>query len=95
MPMWETALGAVIAAIISAGSAAAMQAAHRATETRDIVLVLKEQVEALNKHIERYQTDTSHRLKILDGRASALESRVTTIEVLIQRHTNDKSDHSA
>jgi len=93
--MWETALGALIAAIISAGSASAMAAAHRATETRDIVLVLKEQVEALNKHIERYQAETSQRLKILDGRASALESRVTTIEVLIRRHPNDQSDHSA
>jgi len=92
--MWESALGALIAGFISAGSAAAMAAAHRATETRDIVLVLKQQVEALNKHIENYQRDTSERLNFLDGRASSLEARVTTIEVLINRGSNDQSSHT-
>ena len=79
--MVEAVLGAVAAALISAGSAAALSAARRSGETRDAVLRLSGKFEALDARMASHVLDVraSHagverRIDHLDQRVNALES---------------------
>ena len=55
--MVEAVLGAVCAALISAGSAAALAAARRSGETRDAVLRLSGKFEALDARMASHVLD--------------------------------------
>lgn len=79
--MVEAVLGAVAAALISAGSAAALAAARRSGETRDAVLRLSGKFEALDARMASHVLDgrasqegVGRRLDHLDQRVSALEA---------------------
>lgn len=78
--MLEQLAAAAAAAILSAGSAAAMSAAKRASETRDAVLLMRAQVEALHERLDQQIGDQRNNCGALGKRLGTLEHRVTALE---------------
>lgn len=78
--MVEAVLGAVCAALISAGSAAALAAARRSGETRDAVLRLSGKFEALDARMASHVLDARACHEGLDRRIEHLDQRLCALE---------------
>jgi hypothetical protein len=79
----EALAAAIATALLSMGSASAMAAARRASETRDAVLVLTTQVQSLDSLLKTHMGDVrvlASRLDVIDAHVSRLDSRVTALE---------------
>ena len=81
--MLEAVAAAVVTALLSTGSAAAIAAARKAGETRDAVLVLTTKVEALDARLALSTgalQQQDQRLQLIERSTLRLESRVTALE---------------
>ena len=92
--MLEAVAAAVATALISTGSAAAIAAARKASETRDAVLILTTKVEALDSRVVVGLADLSeqgHRIQALEQTSVRLESRVTALEAgVVDRRARER-----
>ena len=87
----EAIAAAIATALLSTGSAAAISAARRSSETRDAVLMLQAKVESLDGRVSfvlKDMTDQMRRIQSLETGAIRLESRVQALEsgVVDRRH---------
>lgn len=81
--MLEAIAAAVITALLSMGSGAALSAARKAGETRDSVLVLDTRMGNIEAMLQRHLADTQTLVLRVDGidhQMAKLDSRVTALE---------------
>ena len=96
--MLEALAAAVATALLSMGSASAMQAARKASETRDAVLLLTQQVKQLDGLLNRHMIDTralANRIDAVDLHLAKMDSRITAIENGVidrRRHPRPEED---
>lgn len=93
--MLEAIAAAIATALLSTGSAAAISAARRSSETRDAVLLLQAKVESLDSRVGYVLTDMTdqmRRIQHLETGAIRLESRVQALEAgfVDRRHLNEE-----
>lgn len=81
--MVEAIAAAVITALLSMGSGAALSAAQKAGKTRDLVLVLDTRMNNIEAMLQRHLADAQTmltRVDCLDHQLAQLDSRVTALE---------------
>ena len=92
--MWEAIAAAVATGLITTGSAAAVAAARKSSETRDAVLVLQAKLDALDSRVVMALADVREhdtRLTAIEQKHVNLESRVTALEAgVIDRRRQDR-----
>lgn len=87
----EAIVGSIITVLLSTGATAAVAAARRSSETRDAVLRLSGQLNAMDGRLSSHVTDNRAANEDLSHRLSNVEQRVTALEAgVVNRRALDR-----
>lgn len=91
--MLEALAAAVVTVLLSTGSASALAAARRSSETRDAVLKLSGKFEALDARMASHVSDSRAVHQVLNSRIDRLDQRVSALEAghIDRRHPPERA----
>lgn len=91
--MIEALAAAVVTVLLSTGSASALAAARRSSETRDAVLKLSGKFEALDSRMASHVTDIRAVHEGMNARIDRIDQRVTALEAgfVDRRHPPERT----